>query len=121
MNKRKSVFPKPTVERSIDVDGLSLQKTEVKCFTFTLAQLKRAITADKIFSTEFTRNDALDVFCNLVRRNRLELFGTFDGYKVITNGYGQLKEIRFSHSNPITADEIFNMLERELAKDNLSI
>lgn len=106
----------PVVERSNDhsIEGLTLSSTATRSMTFTLEQLQRAVTADKLVSTAFTRKQALDVFAKLVRENRLELFGTYDGYRIITNGYGQLKEVSFSHSNPSSAKDIFIMLARVL-------
>jgi len=106
----------PVVERSNDhsVEGLTLMSRATRSMTFTLEQLQRACTIDKLVSRAFTREQALAVFAGLVRENRLELFGTYDGYRITTNGYGQLKHVEFSHSNPITAKEIFIMLARVL-------
>ena len=106
----------PAVERSNDhsINGLTLLSTATRSMTFTLEQLQRAVTVDKLVCTAFTREQALDLFSSLVRENRYELFGTYDGYRIITNGYGQLKEVKFSHSNPLSAKDIFIMLERVL-------
>ena len=104
----------PTVERSIGhtADGLTLSTVETKTFTFTLKQLKHAVTADKLFNFPVPREYALDVLCGLIRKHRYDIWGTFEGYKVITNGYGQFQEIRTSHSNPLKVDRLFELLEK---------
>jgi len=112
--KRKPLVPEAKRLTTTETDGLTLSVITSKSFTFTLEQLQRAVSADKLTSRAFTREQALNLFSSLVRENRYELFGTYDGYRIITNGYGQLKEVSFSHSNPITAKDIFIMLARVL-------
>ena len=92
------------------VNGLSLVRTTTEVITLNMQQLKRACTADKILMAGINREDALDVLSGLIRENRWELFGTCEGYKIITNGYGQFKEVQFSHGNPVKAETIFNKL-----------
>lgn len=92
------------------VNGLTLDIITTRSYTFTIDQLKYAVTADKPFGLPVSRQQALDVLCALIRKNRWELFGTFEGYRIITNGYGQFKEVQHSHGNPVKAETIFNRL-----------
>ena len=97
-------------ERTTSANGLTLERITTERITFNLSQLKRACTADKMLMTGINREDALKVLSGLIRENRWELFGTCEGYKIITNGYGQFKEVQFSHGNPVKAETIFNKL-----------
>ena len=114
MKDGKVVRRQPIVERDSSItykDGLTVIYTETKSVTLNIEQLKRAAMADKHMLSHIDRNGALKMLSGIIRENRLELFGTYDGYKIITNGYGQFKEIQFSHSNPIDAELIFKKLE----------
>jgi hypothetical protein len=109
---RNKMLPIAIRETSHRVDGLTLTVVENKSYTFTLKQLKFAVTTNKLFNFPVPREYALDVLCKLIRKHRYDIWGTFDGYKVITNGYGQLKEIQTSHSNPMDVDRLFELLEK---------
>lgn len=105
-----------TLERTkksfTSADGLTLTRTTTEEITFTLPQLKRAVTAEKMLMTGINREDALQVLAKLVREHRYDIWGTAEGYKIMTNGYGQFKEIITSHSNPLDADRLFELLEK---------
>jgi hypothetical protein len=101
-----------TSSKETSVNGLTLTRTTTEEITFTLPQLKRAVTAEKMFMTGINREDALKVLAGLVREHRYDIWGTAEGYTIITNGYGQFKHIRTSHSNPLDADRLFELLEK---------
>ncbi len=48
-----------------------------------------------LFQDKRTKNqrDALNLFCKILKDNRFKVLGNCEPYKVITNGYGQLKWI----------------------------
>ncbi len=108
MNKR---IPKGVHSEAVICDGLTLSHTKTREFTFTIAQLKYAVTADKPYGLPVDRKEVLALLATAIRANRWELFGTYEGYKIITNGYGQFKEVAFSHGNPVKAKAIFDKLE----------
>lgn len=108
---RNKMTPEVKKSSGHTVDGLTLSIVETKTYTFTLAQLKFAVTADKLFGFPVYREQALDMLCGLIRKHRFELFGTCEGYRIITNGYGQFKEVKFSHGNPVKAETVFRKLE----------
>lgn len=110
----KSRIPEVTVNSGHTVDGLTLSTVQTKSYTFTLEQLKHLVMADKLFAHPVPRNQGLDMLLGLIRNYRYELFGTFDSYKVITNGYGQFKEVQFSHGKAMKAKIIFAKLEKWL-------
>lgn len=109
MNKR---IPQSVRSESVTCGGMTLTHVKERSFTFTLAQLKYAVTADKPFGLPVDRKDVLALLAAQIREHRYELFGTHEGYNIITNGYGQFKEVAFSHGNPVKAEAIFNRLER---------
>ena len=107
----------PTVETHTDhsASGLTLTRTVSRTMQFTIAQLKYGCTADKLLGVPYIRDEALTMLSSLVRKNRWELFGTFEGYRIITNGYGQFKQVEFDYEQPVNnAETIFNKLEQLL-------
>jgi hypothetical protein len=115
MKDGRMVRRQPIVEHdsSIDYnDGLTVTYTTIKTVTLNIEQLKRACTADKHMLSHIDRNGALKILSGLIRKHRYDLFGTCEGYRIITNGYGQFKEVDFSHGNPVKAETIFNKLEQ---------
>jgi hypothetical protein len=110
--KEKSLrVPKGVHTEAVTCNGMTLSHTKTREFTFTIAQLKYATTADKPYGLPVERKQVLALLASTIRANRWELFGTYEGYNIITNGYGQFKEIAFSHGNPVKASTIFNKLE----------
>ena len=107
----KSRIPEVETSSGHTVDGLTLSTVQTKTYSFTLEQLKHLVMADKLFAHPVPREYGLDMLCALIRKHRYELFGTCESYKIITNGYGQFKEVTFSHGNPVNAKTIFTKLE----------
>ena len=106
--------PKVESSNGHTVDGLTLSTIETKTFTFTLDQLKFAVTVEKPIGYPVTRAQAMDVLCGLLRKHRYELFGNCEPYKVITNGYGQFKYVEAYHGDKYDAKLIFAKLEKLL-------
>jgi len=110
--KEKSLrIPKGVHSDAVTCNGMTLTHVKERSFTFTIAQLRYAVTADKPFGLPVDRKEVLALLATQIRENRWELFGTYEGYNIITNGYGQFKEVAFSHGNPVKASTIFNRLE----------
>ena len=107
---------KPTVEdsRTSSTDGLTLTITDTRIYTFNLEQLQHAVTADKLMGYPFGREYALDVLCGLIRKNRYDIIGNHEPYKVITNGYGQFKYVEAYHGDKLDATVIFAKLKKLL-------
>lgn len=114
MKDGKMVRRQPIVKKDTTMtnDGLTVTYTTTKTVTLNIEQLKRVTTADKHMLSHITREGGLKMLSGLIRENRYELFDTCEGYKIITNGYGQFKEVQFSHGNPVKADIIFRKLEQ---------
>ena len=111
---RKSKFS-PTVKTSAaepKCEGLSFTEVVEKEYTFTLGQLRIATTHDQLMKEH--RKRAMALTASLIRKHRWDLFGTFAGYRIITNGYGQFKHVELD-TNRLTATQIFDKLERLIA------
>jgi len=91
---------------------LYVETVVVKKLSFeSVADLKKAVQA-KSRDTE-RRKKGLTVLSELLKKYRYELFNSFSGFSIITNGYGQFKEVQLSENNKrIGIDEIFNKLDK---------
>ena len=60
--------------------------------------------------------------CELIKEHRYEIFGTFQGYKIVTNGYKGLKRIEFDDKNLVSGKVVINKLFKILegGEDNAS-
>jgi hypothetical protein len=84
---------KPTVNISaIEPVVNEMTYTEVikTSFTFTVEQLRLISTTD--LKREY-RSAAIAVVAGLIKKYKFELFQSCDGYRIITNGYGQFKRV----------------------------
>lgn len=107
-------MPKSVSTELTVADGLTLTHIKTRSFTFTLAQLKYATMADKMFGLPVTRDQVNDVLKSVMRQNRWELFGSFtENYTITFNGYGQFKSVECKSTNTkLTAVQVFNILEQ---------
>ena len=55
--------------------------------------------------------DIMPLTSKVIKKHRFKLFRTCRPYKIITNGYGQLKRIELSNGKVFTAREVFKLLK----------
>ena len=111
----------PIVETNTEhsVTGLTLSETVTKSRKFTLAQLRYACTADKLV-INITREMAKSLIKEVARQNRYALFDSYAPYKIIFNGYGQLKSMELSDgTGKMNVEQIFAKLNDIFLDDSL--
>lgn len=108
---KKARYPKPVRTSEHSCNGLTLSATETRSLTFTVEQLRRAATTNKLVCTTFDREQIKNLIINIVRENRWELFGSYiNPYKIVFNGYGQLSYLEDDNKR-VTLDTLFSILE----------
>lgn len=69
---------------------LEITETIKKTYKFTWTEFIRTVVGDK----RGEQNDrCMKIFSKYLRKYRLEILGTYAGYKIICNGYGAFKRI----------------------------
>lgn len=110
----KSKFS-PDVNRkySHDIAGLTLHQTTTRSRTYTVQQLKRIAMTDKLNTYNISNEQRKDLIISVIQSNRHDLFGVFAVYawKIIFNGYGQLRKIQCNELY-LTPEQLFTKLDK---------
>jgi len=80
---------------------------------YDLGEIKKYVHHDsKLIKNRDKILKYLKILGMVIRHYRWELFGTFEGYSVITNGYKQLKYIEINSGKIFSCNEIFSKLSQ---------
>ena len=96
--------------KTVEMTKVVIKK--IKISDIKLALIRGYSDPNHAYSTNQKYEPLFKFGLKLIRKYRYELFGTFEGYQVITNGYNSLKKIKFPNNcrKPIEGNEVINKL-----------
>jgi len=105
----------------------AIKTTEIE---YTVKAIKNAVTgvisrgakdAGRAAMARRDYSDCMKLLCGYMRQNRWELFDTFEPYKVITNGYGEFKQVELESGRIVKPDSIFRQMHSDAFNCNIEI
>jgi hypothetical protein len=107
-----------TKSTKIKTEGLYLHETVTTIREYTLKDLRHYTQISKCNKSHYLKqryDDCMAILCNLISIHRFSVLGTSDGYKVVTNGYGDFQRIEtaglMDKEKVVQAATIFTKLE----------
>lgn len=68
-----------------------------------------------------TKDKTMKIFSILLRQYRFEVFKTFEGYKIICNGYNEIKRFELESNTILSFKVVIQRLKDVLEDKNISV
>lgn len=89
-----------------------MQYAETKTKQITIAEIKKSVLSTaQGYNAAQKRGQCMILLSALLQQYRYEIFSTYDGFKIVNNGYGSFICIEMNEGSIFTSEYILSTLE----------